>query len=168
MLYRIELHDVQGKLQRESANGTSLAQNLQQLESKLRFVTSKAEELEGSLAGSRSERERLVTLLRDAEAGPSFRLPLVSVLILPLARQQLDTRLRDALNAVSDLEGRLGITQQELKDAWNQASQHQQTISLLVSEKNALAASAERLAELEPRRWDCFSTGSLSNSATFE
>lgn len=72
MLYRIELQDVQAKLQSESANGVSLAQNLQQLERKLCSVTSKAEELEGSLAGSRSERERLSTLSRETEAGLSL------------------------------------------------------------------------------------------------
>ena len=66
------LRDVQEKLQRESTNGTSLAQKVQQLESKLRSVTSRAEELEGSLAGSRSERERLSTTLRDTETGVSL------------------------------------------------------------------------------------------------
>ena len=51
----LELKDVQDELRRESANGTSLIQSVQQLESKLRSATSKAEELDGSLAGSRSE-----------------------------------------------------------------------------------------------------------------
>ena len=152
----LELKDAQDKLHHESANGTSLAQKVQQLESKLRSVTSKAEELEGSLAGSRSERERLSVSFRDVEAGVfslnGTLLVLVGAEPLSLARQQVDGRLRDALNAVSDLESRLGISQQELKGAQKQASQHQQTISLLVSEKNALTVSAERLAELEPRK----------------
>lgn len=72
----LELKDVQDELQSESADRTSLIQNVQQLESKLRSVTSEAEELEGSLAGSRSERERLSASLRDAEIGGSPRLPL--------------------------------------------------------------------------------------------
>lgn len=159
----LELQDVQAKLQHESANGTSLARNLHQLENKLRSVTSRAEELEGSLAGSRSERERLVTLLRDAETGSSFRFtpdPRFAHSNNPPspARHQIDNRLRDALNAYSDLENRFGVSQQELEDSRNHASQHQQTISLLVSEKNALAAAAERLVELEPREWDGFRT----------
>jgi len=41
----LELKDVQDELRRESANGTSLTQSVQQLESKLRTMTSKAEEL---------------------------------------------------------------------------------------------------------------------------
>ena len=69
---KIELGDTREKLQRESLNGTFLAQSVQQLESKLHSATSKAEELEGSLAGSRSERERLSASLKDAEVGPSF------------------------------------------------------------------------------------------------
>jgi len=138
-----------------------MAQSVQQLESKLRSVTSKAEELEGSLAGSRSERERLSGSLRDSEAGSPTRFlldcaPLVSLGTDPLssARQQLHDHLRGAQTTASDLENRLGATQQELDEARNQASQRQQTISLLVSEKNALADSADRLAELEPRTRD--------------
>lgn len=53
-----------------------MAQDLQRLESKLRSVTSKAEELEGSLAGSRSEREKLATSWREAEAGLSLGFPM--------------------------------------------------------------------------------------------
>ena len=73
----------------------------------------------------------------------------------PLVKQKLNDRLRDALSTASDLENRLAISQQELKETQNQASQHQQTISLLVSEKNVLTASANRLVELEPRTRDC-------------
>lgn len=156
----LELRDAQDQLQRESANTTSLTQGVQLLESELRSMTSKAEELEGSLAGSRSERERLSTSLKNTETGVSISL-LDSVPFAPhdtdplsSARQQLDGRLGDALATVSVLENRLGISQQELQEARSQASQHQQTISLLVSEKNALAASANRLAELEPRMRD--------------
>jgi DNA repair exonuclease SbcCD ATPase subunit len=174
VLTEIGLKDVQERLQRESTNGTSLAQSVQQLESALRSVNSKADELEGSLAGSRSERERLSMSLRDAESGRSFS-PLSGGLLsrleansLSLARQHLDGRLKDAVNAVSDLENRLGISQQELTEARTQASQHQQTISLLVSEKNALAASADRLAELEPRKRTVLLHVSLPHYLIFE
>lgn len=133
-------------------------------------MTSKAEELEGSLAGSRSERERLSVSLRDAEAGLSFRYLTQQCFIhsdpLALARHQLDSRLRDALNTVSGLESQFGNSQQELEDAWNQVSQHQQAISLLVSEKNALATSVERLAELEPRESASLSMGPLPHYPT--
>lgn len=99
MLYtEPELQDVQGKLQRESANGTSLAQNIQHLESKLRYVTSRAEELEGSLAGSRSERERLVPLLRDAEIG----LPLIFSLGDPSSLLTLGLQPNNKLMVVSE------------------------------------------------------------------
>jgi len=67
-----ELRDAQEKLQRESTNGTSLAQGIQRLESQLRSVTSKTEELEGSLAGSRSEREKVSALLKDTESGTAL------------------------------------------------------------------------------------------------
>jgi hypothetical protein len=50
----LELQDVQGKLQRESANGTSLAQNVQQLESKLRS---------GDFKGGRSWRVHSLALV---------------------------------------------------------------------------------------------------------
>ena len=69
----IELKDVQEKLQRETNSGTSLAQSVQKLESELRWATSKAEELEGALAGSRSEREKLSTSLKATEAGSFLR-----------------------------------------------------------------------------------------------
>lgn len=147
-----------------------MAQSVQHLESKLRSATSKAEELEGSLAGSRSERERLSVSLRDSEEGSSPRFllddaPLVSLGTDPpsLAMQQLHDRLRDALTTASGLENQLGTSQRELDEARNQASQRQQTISLLVSEKNALAASADRLAELEPRTRDHSARATLSH-----
>jgi len=160
-LTELGLRDDQEEHQGESADETSLAQGVQQLESKLRSMTSKAKELEGSLASSRSERDRLSRSLRDSEVGSSPRFllhdaPLVSFGNNPpyLARQQLHGRLRDALTAASDLENRLAVSQQELDEARNQASQRRQTISLLVSEKNALAASVDRLAELESRTRD--------------
>lgn len=153
------LANVRGNLQRETINGTSLAQRVQQLESEVRRATSTAEELEGALAGSRSERAKLSALLTAAETGSSLRFPLGNVPFVslgadptPLVRQKLDDRLRGSLDAAADLENRLGVSQQELSEARNRASQHQQTISLLVSEKNALAVSADRLAELEPRK----------------
>ena len=158
-LTEIELKGVQEKLQHEINNGTSMAQNAQRLEGELRWATSKAEELEGALAGSRSEREKLSTSLKATEAGLFLRFPLDHVPFVslgadppPLVRQRLGDRLNDSLNAATDLENRLGVSQRELNEARGQAFQHQQTISLLVSEKNALAASADRLAELEPRR----------------
>lgn len=127
----------------------------------MRSMNSRVEELEGSLAGSRSERERLSISWKDAETGSFIFLlgevpPITHETDLPpSAKHQLDNRLRDALATTSDLETRLGISQQELREAQNQTSQHQQTISLLVSEKNALATSADRLAELEPRTHGC-------------
>ena len=155
----IELKGVQEKLQHEINSGTSMAQNAQRLEGELRRATSKAEELEGALAGSRSEREKLSTSLKATEAGWFLRFSLDHVPFVsfgaeppPLVRQRLDDRLKDSLNAATDLENRLGVSQRELNEARGQTFQHQQTISLLVSEKNALSASADRLAELEPRK----------------
>ena len=57
-----------------------MAQKVQRLESELRWVTSKTEELEGALAGSRSEREKLSTSLKATEAGSSLRFLLGDVL----------------------------------------------------------------------------------------
>ena len=110
--------------------------------------------------------------LKDAEEGLSLKfslVPLISHETNPpsLARQQLDGRLRDVLIAVSDLEDQLGISQQELKEARNHASQHQQTISFLVSEKNALAVSADRLAELEPCTHDRSARGTVVSRPSF-
>lgn len=97
---------------------------------------------------------------------PHERASVVLTLLPPLARQELDSRFGDALNTVLDLESQLAISQQELKDAWNQASQHQQTISLLVSEKNGLIASAERLEELEPRERAGYVTSIIDHRLT--
>ena len=82
------------------------------------------------MCSSYSRRAMLCLFCSDSNAIPIF------------SEVRLDGRLKDAHNAISDLKSRLGTCQQELKGARNQASQYQQTISLLVTEKNALVASA--------------------------
>jgi DNA repair exonuclease SbcCD ATPase subunit len=65
-------------------------------------------------------------------------------------KQQTDSRLYEVMSRNSDLSIRIGQLEASLQEASGKMAQHQQTISLLVSEKTALSASLERLEQLEP------------------
>jgi myosin protein heavy chain len=68
---------------------------------------------------------------------------------------QTESLLRAEVSKNSELTARIGQFNDSLQEASAKMMQHQQTISLLVSEKTALTTSLERLEELEPSLSHC-------------
>lgn len=144
------LRQSESSLEEERRRTKSLSDTIHQLEETVHVHSIRVDERDTTISALQHDHQNALNSVKNAEIGMKFELAKCRVSHLDVGKQRVEAQLHEERIRNSQFKTQISQLEASVREASDKTAQHQQTISLLVSEKTTLTSSLERLEQLEP------------------